>query len=297
MMDPSLKARTIAKLKTNIAALSPALRNVAKYIIDFPADFGLDPIRETARKSGVSTYTLVRMADQLGFDSYDALREPFRSALVSPTDTIDPQHWIETLRENSATGQVQANVALKSLAAVQHSLDRLSPRVLEQVVDTLLAADTVYLTAMRASYAMAYYFQYVGSMALPTLQLIPRNMSSAIDELNTAGPGDVLIAITIMPYSRETIAACEFAQQRGVKLILITDSDVVSPKLHPEAVLVAATQSSHHFASFVGITAVLETLLALLVKRGGHAAAKRVKSYEELRARHNAYWVAKKADS
>ncbi len=131
-------------------------------------------------------------------------------------------------------------------------------------------------------------------MALPSLQLIPRNMNSAIDELNTAKPGDVLIAITIMPYSRETIAACEFAQNRGVKLILITDSDVVSPKLDPEAVLVASTHSAHHFASFGGITAVLETLLALLVKRGGAEAAKRVKSYEELRAQHNAYWVAQK---
>ncbi len=81
----------------------------------------------------------------------------------------------------------------------------------------LLDAHNVYLTAVRASYAMAYYFHYVGGrMALPSLQLIPRHMNSAIDELNYAGPGDVMIAISFTPpYSRETIEACKFARNRG----------------------------------------------------------------------------------
>jgi len=40
--------------------------------------------------------------------------------------------------------------------------------------------------------------------------------------------------------------------------------------------------------------ATLELLLALLVSRGGDAARKRIKSYEDLRAENNAYWVRKK---
>ncbi len=294
MMDPTLKNTILKRLQRDIGNMSPALQTVAKYLIDNPADFGLDPIRTTAEKSGVSTYSLVRLADQLGFDSYDDLRAPFRVALVSGTDGIEKPRWIEDLRSTGETGQQQADSALNALAAVQQSLAGLPTAKLEKVVDTLLAADTVYITAMRASFSMAYYFQYVGSMVLPSLQLIPRNMNSAVDELNNAHAGDVLIAVTIMPYSRETIDACEFAQAKGVKLILISDSEVVSPDLHPEAVLVAQTRSTHHFASFTGITAILETLLALLLERGGKAAQERVRSYEDLRARHNAYWVAPK---
>lgn len=294
-MDPTLKNTILKRLQRDIGNMSPALQTVAKYLIDNSADFGLDPIRTTAKKSGVSTYSLVRMADYLGFSSYDDLRAPFRVALVSGTDSIDKPLWIEAMRTNGTNGQQQADSALNTMAVVQHSLANLPTAKLEKVMDTLLAADTVYLTAMRASFAMAYYFQYVGSMVLPSLHLIPRNMNTAVDELNNAQAGDALIVITIMPYSRETIAACEFAQARGVKLILISDSEVVSPDLHPEAVLVADTRSTHHFASFTGITAILETLLALLLERGGMQAQERVHSYEELRARHNAYWVAPKS--
>ena len=66
-MDPTVKMKMISKLKADYEGFSPRLRVVAKYIVDNPGDFGLDPIRVTARKAGVSTYTLVRMAQYLGF--------------------------------------------------------------------------------------------------------------------------------------------------------------------------------------------------------------------------------------
>lgn len=293
-MDPTLKSKIISKLKNEIEDLTPQLRTAAKYIIDNPADFGLDPIRETSRKSGVSTYTLVRTAHRSGFSSYEEFREPFRHALVSSSGSIQEPTWVDELRTRGDSGRVQAEATRNALSIVQRSLERQSTEELNEVVDTLLGARNVYLTAVRSSYAMAYYFHYVGRMALTSLQLIPRNMNSAIDELNHAGPGDVLIAITITPYSRETIQACEFAKKKGVQLILITDSDIVSPELKPEYVLVNSVISTHHFGCFTGMMATLELLLALLVNRGGDESRKRIKSYEDLRAENNAYWVRKK---
>ncbi len=88
-LDPTLKTRTITSLKKILPDLSPRLGAAAKYIVDNASDFGLDPIRETARKAGVSTYSLVRLAEKLGFDGYDELREPFRHALVSASAVVD----------------------------------------------------------------------------------------------------------------------------------------------------------------------------------------------------------------
>ncbi|TDK44491.1 MurR/RpiR family transcriptional regulator [Antarcticimicrobium luteum] len=293
-MDPTLKTRTISALKEAIPDLSPRLKTVAKYIVDHPSDFGLDPIRETARKCGVSTYTLVRMAGRMGFDSYDELREPFRHALVSATALEEQPDWIDSMRQRGELGQVQAEAALNTMAIVQRSLERQTSGEMERVVDLLLGARNVYLTAVRASYALAYYFHYVGRMALPTLQLVPRHINSAIDDLNTAGEGDVMIAISFKPYSRETIEACRFAHARGVKLIMISDSEVISSEFPLEAALVASTVSTHHFGCYTGAMGIIENLLALLVSRSGADARKRINSYEELRKDNNAYWIAQK---
>ena len=185
-MDPTLKNKTITALKQAIPELSPRLKAVAKYIVDHPSDFGLDPIRETARKCEVSTYTLVRMAERMGFEGYDEMREPFRHALVSTTAFVEHPDWIDSLREQGDLGRLQAEAATNTMAIVQRSLEHQTPEQMERVADMLLGARNVYLTAVRASYAMAYYFHYVGRMALPSLQLIPRHMNSPIDELNYA---------------------------------------------------------------------------------------------------------------
>lgn len=293
-MDPTLRTNTTAALKKGISQFSPQMKTAAKYVVDHPSAFGLDSIRETARKAHVSTYTLVNMAKTLGFPSFEALRQPYRHALVSTATAQPDTDWLNELRGQSEFGPVYADAAQNTVSIVSSSLLRQQLNELEDVAEMLVSAKSVYLTAVRSSYAVAYYLHYVGRMALPTLQLIPRHRNSAIDDLNDATEGDVLIAITVTPYSRETIEACAFAKKKGVKLLLITDSEVVSPELAPEHTLVASVLSTHNFGCFSGMMAVVELLMAFLMKRGGDAAHARIKSYEKLRIEHNAYWVAQK---
>ncbi|MGJ8647381.1 MAG: MurR/RpiR family transcriptional regulator [Marinomonas colpomeniae] len=293
-MDPTLKNKILTNLNKMIPELPKGLRTIAKYIIDHPSDFGLDPIRETAQKAGVSTYTLIRLAERVGVASYDELREPFRLSLVSAAASVDQPLWIEGLRERGELGKIQADATVNSMAIVQRSLEHLDLDRMQRVIDLLLGSKGVYLTAVRASYAMAFYLHYVGRMVLPSLQLIPRHMGSAIDDLHMAGKGDVMIAITLTPCSRETIEACQFAQSKGIKLILISDTEIVSPEFRADETLIASILSTHHFGCYTGMMAVIETLLAMLMAQGGDDAQERIDSYEKLRNETNAYWVAPK---
>lgn len=297
VMDPTLRPRIIACLKDRIGTFAPQMAVAAKYVIDHPADFGLDPVRETARKAKVSTYTLVKMSKNLGFDTYEEFRAPFRSALTANSPMSANPTWLDDIRHESPTGAVFADAAENAVSVVQKSLQDQSCSELAVIADALLAAGTVYVTGVRASYAMAYYLHYVGRMALPGMELVPRNMGSAIDDLNDAVPGDVLVAITVTPYSRETLEACAFAKSKGLKLIIISDSEVISPDLDPDHSLVASVLSTHHFACYAGMTAVIETLIALLVDRGAGDARVRIASYDTLRRSSNAYWPARKNNS
>jgi DNA-binding MurR/RpiR family transcriptional regulator len=293
-MDPTQKIEIVEFLKDRMTSMSPQMRTAAKYIIDHQADFGLDPIRDTARKAAVSTYTLVNIAKKLNFSGFEELRQPFRHALIASPLIQSQTHGFDDLAARGATGKTYADAAKNALSIVSRSLERQEISEMEAIVEMLLGADKVFLTAVRSSYAMAYYLHYVGRMALPSLQLVPRHINSAIDDLNDANTGDVLIAITVTPYSQETIKACRFAKKKGVKLLLISDSEVVSPYLEPEHTLVASVQSTHHFGCFSGMLSVIEALVAVLMQRGGREAKARIKSYEKLRIENNAYWVAQK---
>lgn len=293
-MDPTQKPRLVAALKRKISELSPQLGRAAKYVIDHPSDFGLNSIRDTARKARVSTYTLVKLSKTMGFSGFDEFRAPFRQALVSSSHAAADSAWINDNRQQGPLGTIYADALSNAMATVSKSLENQDLEKMRAVTQSLMEARKVYLTAARSSYALAYYVHYVGRMALPTLDLIPRHRNSAIDDLNDAGPGDMLIAITTTPYSRETVEACEFARNKGVGLVLVTDSDVISPEMIPDHTLVCSVQSTHSFGCYAGMTAVLETLLAMLMHQGGAQARERIGSYEDLRTRTSAYWPAKK---
>ncbi len=293
-MDPTLKTRIISNLKDQMHSYSPQMRTAAKYIIDQQADFGLDSIRVTARKASLSTYTFVNIAKRLNFSGFEDLRKSFRYALVASPSSLQKTEWLDDIRKDGELGNVYSDAAQNALSIVRRSLERQSVKQLDEIVEMLISANKVYLTAVRSSYSIAYYLHYVGRMALPSLQLIPRHMNSAIDDLNDANPGDVLIAITITPYSRETVSACEYAKKKGVKLLIISDSEVVSHQFSSDHTLVASVLSTHNFGCFSGMMSVVELLVAMLMYRGGSEALERIKSYENIRIENNAYWVAQK---
>ena len=72
-MDPTLKNKLISKLKSELTEYTPRMKVAAKYILDHPGDFGLDQVRDSAGKCGVSTNTFIRLAKVL---------EPDRKALM-----------------------------------------------------------------------------------------------------------------------------------------------------------------------------------------------------------------------
>lgn len=292
-MDATLKARISARLVSEIEEMPPRLRSAAKYIVDNEHDFGLDPIRVSAEKIGISANSLVRLAQYLDFETFDDLREPFRRALLEQADPAQGEHWLRRMSAHGGFAEKQATVAGHEASVVNRSLQRLSPEKAEAALQTMLGAREVYVVATRASYALAYFFHYVGRMALPNLQLVPRQMGSPLEEMTDMDRRDALVAITFPPYSLETIRALRHANTLGAKVILVSDSELIAPGIKADVFLHVSTQSTHHFGCYAGAFAVLECLLAHLFHLGGDRAARRVADYQSLREDIGAYWREK----
>ncbi len=278
------------QLRSNIDALPQQMQAAAKYIIDHPGDFGLDPVRVSADKIGVSSNVLVRLAHRMGFDSFEAFRRPFRQTLVTDREDRLGQDWLDRMRSTDDFGAAQSGYARNELNVVNRSLRLADPNVMQQIVSSMLSANRCFITATRASYALAYYFHYAGRMAHPGFQLIPRHMGSAVDDLLEADTSDCLFAITVHPYSSDTIQSMRFARKRGMQIVLLSDSQVIAPGVEPDLVLPISTRTQHHFSSFSGAMAVLECLLSHLFAAGGSAARDRVERYQTAREDSGAYW-------
>ncbi len=292
-MGAELKQTILNRLIAGIDDMSPRLRLAAKYIVDNDSAFGMDPIRISADKAGVSANSFVRLADRLGFDGFDDLREPFRVSLLERYDGSGGEAWLEELSEKGPLAADHARSVRNEIDIVKRSLRLLTPQKAEAAATLMIEARNAYVTATRSSYALAYYFHYVARMSLPHVHLIPRHMGSPVDEMVSVEPSDVLMAITFPPYSADTIDALRLARRNGMKVILLSDSELIAPAIEADLFLKVSVQSHHSFSCYAGAMAVLDSLLHHLVTKGGKAAQLRILRYQSLREDFGAYWRAK----
>ncbi len=192
-MDNVKKSRIIRRLQAEFESLPSKLRLVAKHIVDHSADFGMDPIRITAQKIGVGTNTLVRLADHMGFESYDALRAPFRRALLTTSEAVDDTHWLDTLAQSGKSGRHLGDASRNTLSIDHRTLHEQDPQYLQSIVDALFKARHVFVSGYRGCFGLAHYFYYVARMAMPNMSLMPQHTSSPLDELVTANEKYILL--------------------------------------------------------------------------------------------------------
>jgi DNA-binding MurR/RpiR family transcriptional regulator len=199
--------------------------------------------------------------------------------------------WLADLEKHSGASARLAEISRNTLAIVHRTLHEQDPERLSGLVDALFQANTVYVTGFRGCYGLAHHLYYAGRMALPSMALIPQNVSSATDELVHGCSNDVVLAVTFAPYSRETIEVCKFACSRGMRLFLIADSTLIAPEIGAEEIFVASTLSTHHLECHTGAHALIEILIAMIVHKGGAKAEERVAAFEQARGEIDAYWV------
>src|SRR5260370_28043380 len=61
--------------------LPPQLQTAARYMLDRPDDVALLSMREQARRAGVPPATMTRLAQRLGLEGYDQVRELYARAV------------------------------------------------------------------------------------------------------------------------------------------------------------------------------------------------------------------------
>lgn len=282
---PASAKAVITQLTKRFDEFPAALQVAARLLIDHPRDVGLYSMRKLATRASVHPNAFVRLAKELGFDGYDELRERFRDFTV--TDELGGfgarSEWLHGLHSEGGTSKVVAQMAEATAENLQRGLSMQEVKDLEQVCEWIVEANHVYVLGVGAAYSLAHQFWYVARMAFEHLSLIPRLGSHPLDDLAYIKQQDVLLALTFQPYRTETIAALELARKKGLRVVGITDSAASPVARDADISLVCPTHTPHFFSSHAAVTALLETLIAVLVAQAPASVGKRIEAFHAQR--------------
>lgn len=278
-------AEVVKALTAEFDALSPQLQRAARFIIDHPREVGVQSMRALAAKIEVHPNTLMRLAQTIGFDGYDAMRERFRDFMVAGGlgSFRDRAKWLQEMEARGGTAEVIAEMAGATGQNLEAMWRRQDTRALDAVADAIIDAPRVFVLGMGSAYCLAQQFWYVARMAFEHIVPIPRHGSQPIDDLAWVRPEDVLVALTFQPYRAETMQAVRRAREIGTTIVGVTDSLTSPLAKHSDHLLVSPTHTPQFFQSQAAVTALLEGLIAVMVARAGEEAAARVEAFHDER--------------
>ena len=243
---------------------SPALREVADWILRHSAQTATLGIVEIAKASGSSTASINRLARAAGFSGFAELRARLAKEMRA---VIDP---IERLRE--AKNRTQTDTPTRDVAMACANLERLQ---LENPPDKILAAAQMLSTQGRIfivgfgltahicnwlAYALTPY-----SYAVLTLTGAGGHEQSA-RSLTRIGKDDVLVAISMPRYSSTTIRLAQYARERGARILAIVDSPAAPLAGEADLCLYAPATHTVLSASLVSLQALCEILFAEVLR-------------------------------
>ena len=280
----------VDKLSQSYPSLSPQLQRAALTILGNPNDVAVNSMRALAARAKVSPPTMLRLAQRMGFENYEAFRDIFKHSVA----TQGYGDRADDLRRSTDKQGIAALVDATAVAAevaFERFHDPVFARDIERVADLIVASKRTYVVASGASFGQAVSFQYVLRMAYPAIHLADGLGIRSVDELAFIGPGDTVVAISTSPYARTTIDAATFAKKRGAHVVVVTDSRTSPLARLADAAVVIATQSPHYFPSMISLNATLEILSAVVTVKLGDQGVGAVTAYEATLQANSYYWT------
>src|SRR5262245_5769370 len=269
MPQAPLQSRLLASLD----ALPPQLRSAARWMLDHPDDVALLSMRGQAERAGVPPVTMTRLAQRMGFEGYDDVRDLYAQAVRRRAIGFADKGGALVARGKS---DGESRLLADMLAATGENLQRLAgPEVLAQVraaARILGGARAILALGQRSSFGVAFHFHYVASFLGADCRLIDGAGGTGADALRGAGKGDALFAVSVKPYVRTTLELARHAASRGIVVVALTDSAASPLARQARAAIVVPTDSPSFFHTMLPAFAVAELLVALLATRRGEQA-------------------------
>lgn len=250
----------IQRIKKSMPRLSKGQKLIANYILSHYEKAVYLTAAKLGTIVGVSESTVVRFANELGYDGYpkfqDALEELVKSKLTAmqrlevTTDRIDTQHVLKSVLQMDEE-------------KIRYTLEHIDESIFDDTVESILKAKTIYILGVRSCAGLASFLGFYFNIIFPHVKVVNTNsISEMFESIHRIGEGDLIIGISFPRYSKRILKALEFARVQKATVVAITDS-YISP----------IAQLAHHtligkseMVSFVdSLVAPLSIINALIV--------------------------------
>lgn len=249
-------------IQSKFQRLSKGQKLIAEFILKHYDKAAFMTAAKLGDSVAVSESTVVRFANELGYEGYPELQKALQELIKTKLTTVQR---IEL--SSDFIGQENVlNIVLKSdISNIRDSLEKIDGRTFNEIVDKIISAKNIYIIGLRSSTTLAEFLGFYLNFILDNVRVVSRGVSDIFEQLLRLDSDDLIIGIGFPRYSSRTIDALSYAKKNGATVIALTDS-MLSP-LNESADYTLLAQSN--MASFVdSLVAPMSVINALIVAVG-----------------------------
>lgn len=242
--------------------LSKGQKLIAEYILKNYDKAAFMTAAKLGISVGVSESTVVRFANELGFVGYPKLQKALQELIKNKLTTVQR---LDLRNDYFSDGDALKGVLKADMENIRATLEKINENVFEDVVKSIFEAKRIYIIGLRSSTALSEFLGFYLNIILQNVKVVSYGISDVFEQMINVSEGDLVIGIGFPRYAAKTIDALSFSQDRGAKVVALTDS-LLSP-LAAKADYTLIAQSN--MASFVdSLVAPLSVINALIIAVG-----------------------------
>ena len=225
------------------------------------------PINSLAEKSDVSSATVVRFSQNLGFSGFQELRTRMFEEVK---EEINPEERFKLFVPDGNAVKTVIKVAENEVKNINVTIDNISPRLFKEFIEKLRKSSYINTLGIGISSILARLAAYLLNQAGLKTHFLQKEEHYFLEKLINLNKREAILAFSFPPYSKETISAAKFCYERGITCLAITDKPGAPLAKYSHSILTANTKNimfTNSIAAVVVLLNAIATEVALLNKK------------------------------
>ena len=268
------------KVRDGMSGFSKGQKRIGDYLLSHYETAAYMTAAALGTQAGVSESTVVRFAADLGFSGYPEMQRALRDAVRTRLTSVQR---VDVSNSLIGGASVLDTVLSEDAARIRDTLESIDREAFAKAVDLIVGSRRLYIIGVRSSSSLADFLNYNLRMIFDNVRLVKTTSGSELfEQLLSAGPGDVFIAISFPRYSSRIINAVEYAKRAGADVISITDGPQ-SPLAPFTDQLLSARSGMVSFAdSLAAPLSIVNALLAAISRKCPELVRSRLEKLERI---------------
>ncbi|MDT3695903.1 MAG: MurR/RpiR family transcriptional regulator [Ignavibacterium sp.] len=254
-------------------------RKIADYFINNFDKIPFLNVQDLSCATGTSVASIVRFSQRAGFKGFNELRDEITGSLRKE---LSNKQIFPLIEKHKIKEDLLTEVANLDIKNINDTLNLIERKTFDYVIDRILKSERVFTAGLGISYLLAEILAYQLTQVGVSSSILNHTHTVFNENILFLNPNDLLMVFSFPPYSKETIEAAKFAQERKIDVIAVTNQPAAPVTFFSKANLLVKSENMLFTNSFAAISVLINALATACAIKDRQRAKRILKESQEI---------------